>query len=70
VLATCEAAANRGVQPAGIILCQTTSTVDDSVATNQSELEQYCDVPVIGSVEFGAERWSDLAALESLLAKP
>lgn len=70
VLATCAGAAQRGVQPAGVILCQTTERADESVVTNRSELERYCDVPILAAVGYGATRWDDASTLEALFGKP
>ena len=66
VLATCEGGKQQGVTASGIILCQPTPDVDDSVQTNQAEIERYCDVPVIGSVAYGDSTWSDACQLLTL----
>lgn len=63
VLATCEGAKQRGVSPHGVILCQVSPKVDDSVSSNQAEIERYSDVPVIGSVEYGDTAWCDLSQI-------
>jgi len=63
VLATCDAAKHRGVTPAGIILCQTTSHIDESVASNRTEIERYCDVAVVGDVGFGDRTFGDLSQI-------
>ncbi len=63
VLATCEGSKQRGITPNGIILCHPTAESDESVSTNQAEIERYCDVPVIGTVEFGQASWGDLSAI-------
>jgi len=63
VLATCEAAKHRGVTPAGIVLCQTTSESDESVASNRTEIERYCDVAVVADVGYGDTTWGDLSQI-------
>ena len=57
VRATCEGGKQQGVTASGIILCQPTPEVDDSVQSNRAEIERYCDVPVIGSVGYGQTTW-------------
>jgi dethiobiotin synthetase len=51
-LATCEAAAKRGIQPIGIVLCDPTGTADGSATTNSEQIEKYCSVPILGSIPF------------------
>ena len=63
VLSTCEAAKSYGLDPSGIILCQTTAAADDSIATNQAEIERYGNVPVIGRVGYGDQEWPDLSQI-------
>ncbi len=41
---------------AGVVLNQTRSETDESVATNTAELAARCDVPVLASVDFQAQR--------------
>lgn len=66
-LATCEAAAKRGIQPIGIVLCDPTGTADDSAKSNSEQIEKYCSVPILGSIPFnGTER--DAEFLKSLSA--
>ncbi len=67
VLATCEAARFRAIAPQAIILCQTTREADDSVANNQTEIQRYSDVPVIGNVGFGEKTWGQWSQLATLL---
>ncbi len=65
-LATCEAAARRGSQPIGIVLCDPTGAADDSEKSNSEQIEKYCSVPVLGSIPFnGTEH--DAEFLKSLL---
>ena len=60
VIATCEGARRRGLTVSGIILCQVSPEPDDSVATNESEIDRYCDVPIIGCVAYGQSEWDGL----------
>ncbi|OUW77390.1 MAG: dethiobiotin synthase [Saprospirales bacterium TMED214] len=65
-IATCEAAAKRGTQPVGIVLCDPTGTADDSAKSNSEQIEKYCSVPILGSIPFnGTEQ--DAEFLRSLL---
>lgn len=70
-LATCEAAANRGIHPIGIVLCDPTGTADDSATSNSEQIEKYCSVPILGSVPFnGIERDAEfLKSLSDNIAK-
>jgi dethiobiotin synthetase len=67
VLATCEAARHRGVVPTGVILSQTTRDGDESVATNRRGIERYSDIPILGSIAFGAQSWGELSQIARLL---
>ncbi len=51
-LATCEGAANRGVQPIGIVLCDPSGSADNSVHSNSQQIAKHCSVPVLGSIPF------------------
>lgn len=53
-LLTIEAAQNRKLPIAGVILNQCTPTADRSSSTNRDEIVARTDVPVIGTVEYGA----------------
>ena len=64
-LSTCEAAAQRGIQPVGIILCDPTGTTDDSMSSNSQQIQKYCPVPILGTIPFqGTEQ--DAAFLQTL----
>ena len=64
-LATCEAAAKRGIQPMGIVLCDPTGTADDSANSNSEQIQKYCSVPILGSVPFNGTE-EDAEFLKSL----
>lgn len=64
-LATCAAARHAGVEPTGIILCQVDSIPDASTVSNATEIAEYSDVPVLGSVGHGAES-QDVAFFDDL----
>lgn len=64
-LATCEAAATRGIQPMGIVLCDPTGTADDSANSNSEQIQKYCSVPILGSVPFNGTE-EDAEFLKSL----
>ena len=53
-LATCEAAQRRGVQPTGIILCNSAPQLDDSAPSNAEQIHRYSDVPLLGTVGYQA----------------
>ena len=53
-LATCEAAKHRGVQPTGIILCNSAPQPDDSSRSNAEQIRRYSDVPLLGTVDYQA----------------
>lgn len=64
-LSTCEAAARRGIQPVGIVLCDPTGTADGSASSNSQQIEKYCSVPILGTIPFqGTEQ--DAAFLQEL----
>lgn len=63
-LSTCTAAIHHGIQPAGIILCDTTGEAGEPAASNASQIGRYSDVPVLGSIPRGG----NLAGAPSLLA--
>ncbi|MDE0862877.1 MAG: dethiobiotin synthase [Rubripirellula sp.] len=64
-LSTCEAASKRGVQPLGIVLCDPTGAADGSTNSNASQIEQYCSVPILGSIPFNGTE-DDAAFLKGL----
>jgi dethiobiotin synthetase len=66
-LSVCEAAANRGLKPIGIVLCDPTGDADASSASNAAQIARYCPVPVIGSIPFGGSV-DDAGFLENLLS--
>ncbi|MGI9472578.1 MAG: dethiobiotin synthase [Rubripirellula sp.] len=66
-LAVCEAAANRGLKPIGVVLCDTTGQADASSTSNAAQIERYCPIPVIGSIPFAANV-DEARFLDSLLA--
>tara|TARA_R110002049_G_scaffold27321_2_gene93976 strand:+ start:35557 stop:36252 length:696 start_codon:yes stop_codon:yes gene_type:complete len=53
-LATCAAAKLAGLPPAGVILCQVEREADQSTERNADEIRRYTDVPLLGSVGYGA----------------
>ncbi len=55
VLATCEAARHRGVQPAGIVLCRRDPGEERSLASNAAQIRRYTDVPIVGEVPHGGD---------------
>ena len=65
-MATCEAAAKRGTQPIGIVLCDPTGTADDSMKSNSEQIEKYCSVPILGSIPYNGTA-QDAEFLRSLL---
>lgn len=54
VLATTTAAIHLGVKPYGVILNQITPDPDSSVQGNAAQIERYSQVPLLGTIEFGA----------------
>jgi dethiobiotin synthetase len=54
VLATCAAAAHRGVTVDGLILSSTSPTSDASVAGNARQIRELTDVPVVAEIPYGA----------------
>ena len=52
-LLTVEAAVTRAIEVSGVILSRTTADRDGSEAANLSQLQRFCDVPILGQVEFG-----------------
>lgn len=62
-LSCVEAAAHRGITIKGIVLCQVNPDTDDSKATNASQIQRYCKVPILASVEYGAKSMDDLVSL-------
>lgn len=54
-LACVTAAANRGVSIAGIILSDVSDQDEPSKASNRSQIERYCDIPIIASVGYQGE---------------
>lgn len=52
-LATCAAAIHHGVEPRGIILCDSTGGSELSAASNATQIARYCQVPILASIPFG-----------------
>lgn len=64
-LSTCEAAAQRGILPVGIVLCDPAGTADESARSNAQQIQQYCSVPILGTIPFqGTEQ--DAGFLQAL----
>jgi dethiobiotin synthetase len=63
-LSTCEAAAKRGIQPIGIVLCDPTGAADDSANSNSKQIEKHCSVPILGTIPFnGTEQDAEFLKL-------
>jgi dethiobiotin synthetase len=66
-LATCAAASHHGVQPCGIILCDSTGASELSAASNARQIARYCDVPILASIPFGGNE-DDVESIQKLLS--
>ena len=66
-LCVCEAAAHRGIQPVGIVLCDPTGNADASSNTNANQISRYCSIPLLGCVPYAA-KVHDVEFLQALLS--
>lgn len=67
-LSVIEASAGRGIEPAGIILCDAAGNADGSQETNANQISRYTNVPILASVRFGDDETSvDQAARRCLV---
>ena len=66
-LCACEAAAHRGIQPVGIVLCDPTGNADASSNTNANQISRYCSIPLLGCVPYAA-KVHDVDFLQALLS--
>lgn len=68
-LSVIEAAAGRGVEPAGVLLCDPSGSADGSQETNTNQISRYTDVPVLANIRFGDDETSvDQAARRCLVS--
>lgn len=66
-LATCAAASHHGVEPSGIILCDSTGASELSAASNARQIARFSQVPILASIPFGGNE-DDVEAIQKLLS--
>lgn len=65
-LSTCEAAASRGVEIKGIILCDVVGIPELSQSSNAEQIRRYCKVPILASVSYRGEP-DEVAGIQKLV---
>jgi dethiobiotin synthetase len=66
-LATCAAASHHGVEPSGIILCDSTGASELSAASNARQIARFSHVPILASIPFGGNE-DDVESIQALLS--